>query len=126
MTELRLYLRKETGMLRINNNSLAEIIEYLKDQAYQCYKTVVASRAYYDKNENAVFYDMCNDKEVVKVTATGITLVEKPLGMFVQQKGDKPQIMYKATPAEENFLEGLQNYRQIILLFCQLFCVHVF
>ena len=101
MTELRLYLRKETGMLRINNNSLAEIIEYLKDQAYQCYKTVVASRAYYDKNENAVFYDMCNDKEVVKVTATGITLVEKPLGMFVQQKGDKPQIMYKATPAEE-------------------------
>lgn len=100
-TELRLYLRKETGFTIIESGVLDAIITCLCDVAYQCDKSAVASRAYYDKDENVVFYDLCNDKDVVKITADSIEVVMKPLGMFVKQPGDIEQVSYVTTSADK-------------------------
>lgn len=103
--ELRIFLRRETGLLDLEPKEISMIIDYMKDQAYQCEKSEVASRAYFDQQENSVYYDLCNDKDVIKICPDGITVENKSLGMFVTQVSDEEQVMYK--PAQSSDLPAL-------------------
>lgn len=99
--ELRNYIRKDSGVKEINFSGLNEVITYMADQAYMCAPALMESRAYFDTDCNVVYYDMCNKKDVIKVTAGGIDVISKPLGMFAQQLSDKEQVMFKPTDAKE-------------------------
>ena len=99
--ELRNYIRDVSGEKCIDFRGLDSIAMYLSDQAYKCDPAVMASRAYYDVENNAVYYDMCNQRDVVQISENGIEIIPKPLGMFAQQLTDKEQVMYVPTPASE-------------------------
>lgn len=99
--ELRNYIRNVSGVKLIDFRGMGTIVTYLSDQAYQCNPAVMASRAYYDGTKNMVYYDLCNQKEVVVIGKDGIEVIPKPLGMFAQQLTDKQQVMYVPTPASQ-------------------------
>lgn len=118
--ELRNYIRDVSGEKIIDFGGMSYITMYLSDQAYLCDPAVMASRAYYDIKANKVYYDLCNQKDVVEISASGINIIPKPLGMFAQQLTDKEQVMYVPTPASElpNLLKQtttLQNDNLLIL-----------
>lgn len=100
-SELRIHLRSETGILDIDKSDIDAIITFLKDEAYQKEVSVLASRAYYDRENQIVYYDMCNGKEVVKITSTDVTYDDNPMGMFSQSPTDEEQVRFTETPAEK-------------------------
>lgn len=105
-SELRVHLRNATNILDISEYVVEKIITYLKDEAYQKESSIMASRAYYDVKNNTVFYDLCNGKDVIKITPTkGIEKIRKQLGWFRENRTDKEQVEHVKTKAEE--LPGL-------------------
>ncbi len=112
--ELRNYIRDVSGEKLIDFRGLGTIAMYLSDQAYLCDPAVMASRAYYDTIENKVYYDLCNQKDVIVISESGIEIIPKPLGMFAQQLSDKEQVMYEPTPASElpSLLEQITTLRK--------------
>lgn len=116
--ELRNYIREVSGEKCIDFGYLGFIATYLSDQAYQCDPAVMASRAYYDTANNKVYYDMCNQKEAIEISESGIDVIPKPLGMFAQQLTDREQVMYDPTPASElpHLLEQVTTLKKDNLL----------
>lgn len=100
-SELRIHLRSETGILDIDKGDIDAIVTYLKDEAYQKDISVLASRVHYDEDSNTVYYDMCNEKDVVEITSTEISMKPKQMGMFDQGPMDKEQVQYVETPAKD-------------------------
>ena len=100
-SELRIHLRSVTGILDIDKRDIDAIITYLKDEAYQKDVSVLASRVHYDEDSNTVYYDMCNEKDVVEITSTEISMKPKQMGMFDQSPMDKEQVQYVETPAKD-------------------------
>ena len=99
--ELRIYLRNATGLSIIGSGAILTILTYLKDEAYQKEISPLVSRAYYDETKNSVYYDLCNNKEIIEITSKYIKRIKKPLGMFRQYLTDKEQVEFLPTPAEE-------------------------
>jgi len=100
-SELHIHLREVTGILDIDKRDVEDIITFLKDEAYQKEISILASRVYFDADNNSVYYDLCNGKEIIEITPTMITKIEKPVGMFDQKLTDKEQVDYVPTPAKE-------------------------
>ena len=125
--ELRNYIRYVSGVKCIDFTGLRDIATYLSDQAYLRDPAVMASRAYYDAEEKIVYYDMCNQKDVIKISASGIEVISKPLGMFAQQLTDKEQVMYEPTPAEElpGLLEQVTTLQKDnLIILATLLCIY--
>lgn len=100
-SELRIHLRDVTGLLDINKRDVDDILTFLKDEAYQKEISTLASRVYYDTDNNTVNYDMCNGKDIIEITPVSITKKEKPVGMFDQKLTDKEQVEFVPTPAKD-------------------------
>ena len=117
-SELRIYFRNATGIFNIYSSDIDAIITFLKDEAYQKEKSNLASRAYYDIENNTVNYDLCNGKDIIEITDKSITTKPKPVGMFSQSTTDKEQVQYVPTPAKElpDLLKKVSNVDGIYLL----------
>lgn len=118
--EVRIYLRNDTGLKVIADYVVDSVTTYMKDMAYQKTKSVMASRAYFSKVDNVVYYDLSNNRDVVKVSSNDITIVKKPLGMFAKQKTDSEQVMFVPTPASKlpELLKRIVNldYQNLLIL----------
>lgn len=128
-SELRIYFRNATGILNIFSSDIDAIITYLKDEAYQKEKSNLASRAYYDAENNTVNYDLCNGKDIIEITEKSITTKDKPVGMFNQSITDKEQVQYVPTPAKElpDLLRKISNVDGIyVLILATYLCVCFF
>lgn len=101
VSEIRVHLRNASGFVDIPDLVVEKIITYLIDEAYQKDSSFMVSRAFCDVENKIVMYDMCNGKDVVKITPTEIRKITKPLGVFRESVTDKEQVEYVPTPAKE-------------------------
>lgn len=99
--EVRIYLTGETGLKTIDPDIIREMITSLSDKAYQQDVVTPHNRAFFDQENNVVYYDLVNNKDVVKITPDSIEIVDKPFGNLFQATGDLEQVPYKDTPAQE-------------------------
>lgn len=92
--DVRNFIREESGLDYIDNQTVKGIIDYLSDKTFYDEPKKLASRAYYDLANDCIYIDMCDGCNVISISKAGITKMQRPIAMFKEYLTDKPLTEY--------------------------------
>lgn len=91
--EIRIFLRGCTGEEILPESLVEKIVIRLQDAAYAQSIKRLAVRSWYDKVNQEVWYDVGNNRQAIRIDASGWAIVEKPFAIFEPRAGAKAQML---------------------------------
>ena len=89
-SDVRNFLRKESGLDFIDTPTIKGILEFLADKAFDGEEKRLVSRAIYDDVNKRVLIDMCDGGNVICISKKGIEKIQRPLAVFQEYSTDLP------------------------------------
>ena len=124
-SNVRNFIRRESGLNDVDNATLKYIIAYLTDKAYETDEKVLHSRTYYDAESHEVYIDQCDNRSVIKINTDAIDVIQRPIGIFQEYPTDLPMVVHKKATAADvpEYLSKLTRLTGDNLMILSLFLV---